>query len=174
MSTTVKVKMFGDFTIEYDGKVVDDNSNRARKVWSLLAYLIQNRERAIPQDELIDLVWGENERDSDPRGALKAIFYRVRTTLDKLGDSAGHNFIISRAGAYAWNNAFTVETDADEFEKLIKEAGAEEDVVTLSAGYRPVFRSLSCQDVDGSMGNSHECLLFESVHRDRSDRSPIP
>ena len=133
MSTTVKVKMFGDFTIEYDGKVVDDNSNRARKVWSLLAYLIQNRERAIPQDELIDLVWGENEKDSDPRGALKAIFYRVRTTLDKLGDSAGHNFIISRAGAYAWNNAFTVETDADEFEKLISKArDCEDEAVVLS------------------------------------------
>lgn len=122
LNQTITVRMFGNFTIESDGKSIDDSSNRSRKVWTLLAYLIYNRSRAVPQEELIELLWGENDSDSDPRGALKAIFYRVRTSLDKLGKSAGHELIINRAGAYSWNNEYTVVCDIDEFERLIKEA----------------------------------------------------
>ena len=127
LTKTVSVRMFGNFTIESDGRSIDDSSNRSRKVWLLLAYLVYNRDRAVPQEELIDLLWGENDRDSDPRGALKAIFYRVRTSLDLLGNSAGHELIINKAGAYAWNSNYTVVCDTDEFERLIEEASAAEN-----------------------------------------------
>lgn len=127
LNQTITVRMFGNFTIELDGKSIDDNSNRSRKVWTLLAYLVYNRNRAVPQEELIDLLWGENDSDSDPRGALKAIFYRVRTSLDQLGKSVGHELIVNRAGAYSWNSEYPVICDIDEFERLVKEAAAAED-----------------------------------------------
>ena len=127
LNQTITVRMFGNFTIESDGKSIDDNSNRSRKVWTLLAYLVYNRNRSVPQEELIDLLWGENESDSDPRGALKAIFYRVRTSLDQLDASAGHELIVNRAGAYSWNSKYAVVCDTDEFERLIKEASASND-----------------------------------------------
>lgn len=127
MADSVKIRMLGDFTIEYGGNSIDDNSNRSRKVWSLLAYLVQNRNRAIPQEELIDMLWGESEKDTDPRGALKALFYRIRTTLDKLGKAAGHSFIVSKGGTYSWSEDYPVETDTDAFEALIKQARITKD-----------------------------------------------
>jgi len=121
-SKTVKVNMFGDFSVYYGGKVVEDNSNRSRKVWLLLAYLIYNRGRDISQEELTRLLWGDDDSDSDPRGALKALLYRVRSTLNRLGDSAGHTFVVNRSGAYAWNPDVEVQTDIDEFETLLRKA----------------------------------------------------
>ena len=89
----LNVQMLGGFSISTRTKQISDRDNRSRKMWILLAYLIYHRHRIILQEELIELLWGEDEQGANPVGALKTMFHRVRMMLDKLWGTtteAGH------------------------------------------------------------------------------------
>ena len=60
-ATPLKVWMLGEFSITMGENRIDDGGNRSRKVWLLLAYMIYNRTRVIPQEELVELLWGAEE-----------------------------------------------------------------------------------------------------------------
>lgn len=125
MSELLTVRMLGSFSIEQNGRFVDDHSNRMRKVWLLLAYLIYSRNRRATQDNYLSLLQGAGGDDSaDPNGRLKAMFYRARTMLNQLGDTAGHDLIVRRDGTYAWNNDVPLFLDVEEFERLCTAAAA--------------------------------------------------
>jgi len=124
---TLQVKMLGSFSLESGGQKVDDNANRSKKVWLLLAYLVYHRGRTVSQEELVDLLWGEEEKSSNPLNALKTMLHRVRTMLNKLGGSAGHELIVRRGGSYAWNTEVPMEYDVEQFEQLCRAAQDSED-----------------------------------------------
>ncbi len=121
----LQVRMLGSFSIGLGDKKIDDSGNRSRKVWLLLAYMIYYRSRPIAQEELIGLLWGEEESSANPANALKTMFHRVRTMLDQLGESAGHDLIVRRRGGYAWNPETSVHFDVEEFEQLCRAGAAE-------------------------------------------------
>ena len=98
----LKVNMLGGFSLSLGDQSIDDGSNRMRKVWLLLAYLIYCRRRAISQEELVNLLW--NKEGGNPSGALKTTLHRVRAVLDRLFPSAGHELISYRGGSYSWNS----------------------------------------------------------------------
>ena len=131
--TPLRVKMLGEFSISSGLNQISDSENRSHKIWALLAYLLYHRHRAIPQSELLDLLWGESARGTNPTGALKTTFHRVRATLDRLGPSAGHQLILSRDGGYIWNPDISVEVDVDDFERLctMEHTGEEERLDNL-------------------------------------------
>ena len=81
----VYVSMLGGFSLEWNGCSVDDSSNRMRKVWLLLAYLIYTRNSHVTQNNLISLLQSGGEEMEDPNGRLKALLYRARTMLNQLG-----------------------------------------------------------------------------------------
>lgn len=127
MSNTLHITMLGSFSIEKNGQSVDDSSNRMRKVWLLLAYLIYSRNNHVTQDNYLALLQGADSDDSgDPNGRLKAMFYRARTMLNQVEESAGHNWIIRKNGTYAWNTEIPLQLDLDRFEQLCKDAAAAE------------------------------------------------
>lgn len=121
MSQPLKVTMLGSFSIARDGKMIDDSNNRMRKVWLLLAYLIYTRRNRNTQDSYISLMQGSGESD-DPSGRLKALFYRVRTMLDQLGDQTGHELIVRKNSTYAWNCDIPLVLDVEEFDNLLSTA----------------------------------------------------
>lgn len=128
MSDVLHVSMLGSFTIELNGNKIDDNSNRMRKVWLLLAYLIYSRNHSVTQDNYLSLLQGSGSDDAaDPNGRVKAMFYRARAMLNQVDESAGHNWIIRKNGTYAWNTEVPLTLDVEEFEKLCRSAAAEED-----------------------------------------------
>ncbi len=130
MPPTVYVTMLGTFSIRYGAHGVDDRSNRMKKVWLLLAYLIFCRNSTTTQDNYLSLLQGAGNDDSaDPNGRLKAMFYRARTMLNQVDDDAGHHWIIRKNGTYAWNTDIPLHLDVEEFETLCKQAEhtAEED-----------------------------------------------
>ena len=45
--TVLKVQMLGTFSIMLGDAKVDDSSNRSKKIWLLLAYLIYHRDRMV-------------------------------------------------------------------------------------------------------------------------------
>lgn len=134
MASNIKVQMLGGFAIHCGDQFIDDQSNRMKKVWLLLAYLIFSRNSHITQDNYLSLLQSaENEDSANPNGRLKAIFYRVRTMLNQLDETAGHDWIIRKNGTYTWNPDIPVELDVEQFESLCKEAAtAQNDDATLS------------------------------------------
>lgn len=127
------IRMLGDFTLQAQETQISDQTNRSRKVWLLLAYLIYNRHRVTSQSELMDLLWGDSSRGSNPTSALKTTFHRVRSTLDQLWPDAGHQMILHRDNGYIWNPEISVTLDVDRFDDLCRAcAQTEEDQLQLA------------------------------------------
>lgn len=129
MSTApVSVRMLGSFSIERSDQTVDDHSNRMRKVWLLLAYLIYNRNSRLSQENYLSLLHSKNgDEPADPSGNLKAMFFRARNLLNQLDDSAGRDLILRKEGTYAWNIDIPLRLDVEEFEKLCREGNMTDD-----------------------------------------------
>ena len=111
------VQMLGEFTISTEFEQLSDSENRSRKVWTLLAYLIYHRQRVIGQDELMALLWDDPSDIANPNGALKTIFHRARTALERLWPLAGHELILRQSGGYIWNNEIPLTLDIDLFDQ---------------------------------------------------------
>ncbi len=128
MSQTISVQMLGGFSIRLGAHNVDDRSNRMKKVWLLLAYLIFCRNSVTTQDNYLSLLQGAGSDESaDPNGRLKATFYRARAMLDQVQEGAGHDWITRKDGTYAWNTEIPLRLDVEEFEALCKKAGTADD-----------------------------------------------
>jgi len=115
----VCIKMLGAFSIQRNGQCVDDRTNRMRKIWLLIAYMLYNRGKYLPRENFLSLL-GKNDEDSDPNGSLKALFFRARGLLDNVEEDLGHRLIIRKDGSYAWNTEVPLWLDVDEFEKLCR------------------------------------------------------
>ena len=53
MSDILRITMLGRFSVSLGEKSIDDSTNRMKKVWLLLAYLIYSRKNKITQDRLL-------------------------------------------------------------------------------------------------------------------------
>lgn len=121
------ISMLGGFTLKFGDRSIDDSSNRMRKVWLLLAYLIYTRKNHVTQNHFISLLQNAgSEEMEDPNGRLKALFYRVRAMLNQLDDSAGHDLILYKNGCYAWNTEVPVELDVEVFDSLCTQGAREQ------------------------------------------------
>ncbi len=124
---SLRVNMLGRFSIRRGSETISDSDNRSHKVWLLLAYMIYCRNRCISQEELVQLLWGDSENSVNPVNALKTMFHRVCTMLDRLGDFCGHTLIIRTGGTYSWNPNVPFSYDVDEFESLCKAGSSMEE-----------------------------------------------
>lgn len=127
---TLQVQMLGQFTLRYSDRTISDSDDRSRRVWSLLAYMLYNHGRSFAQEELIRLYWSNSEKSADPGNALKSIFHRIRTALDKLQPGLGRLLIRRKAGRYFWNNVMPLSLDIEDFEAHFHaaEAAGDDDV----------------------------------------------
>ncbi|MCM1334442.1 MAG: diguanylate cyclase [Bacteroides sp.] len=131
---TLKITMFGEFSIAYGDNIITEQSKRSKKMWTLLQFLIANHNRDISQAELIDLLWGARAGDN-PVGALKTSLHRLRACLSALGLPEGEEIIVNKMGSYAFNNALNASIDFDDFELYYKKslnAQSEKERTTLS------------------------------------------
>ena len=129
MSDMLHVSMLGGFTIRRGDSFVDDHSNRMKKVWLLLAYLIYTRRSRSTQENYLSLIQGakSSEEIDDPSGRLKALFYRARTMLDQVYPDAGHELILHKNGAYLWNTQVPLTLDVEKFDQLCTAPAANEE-----------------------------------------------
>lgn len=127
---TLQVQMLGQFTLRYGDRTISDSDDRSRRVWSLLAYMLYNHGRSFAQEELIHLYWSNGEKSADPGNALKSIFHRIRTALDKLQPGLGRLLIRRKTGRYFWNNVMPLSLDIEDFEAHFHaaEAAGDDDV----------------------------------------------
>lgn len=113
----LEVRMLGSFTL-VRGKDAVEVSGRSRKLYLLLAYLIRERGRSVPHEELAGLLWPGEELDTGVRGALKALLHRARRLLEPLDAGA---CLFSRDGCCLWDPAVPLTLDAEEFSRLCQE-----------------------------------------------------
>ncbi len=137
MAEQLQVTMLGRFSIRLGDGYVDENSNRMKKVWLLLAYLIYSRNTRTSQEQFLSVIQGADAGEiEDPAGRLKALFYRARAMLGQLYESAGHDLIVRKSGAYAWNTDVPLTLDVEEFEKLCSKAARTAEPQEKMALYR--------------------------------------
>lgn len=113
----IEIKLFDGFDILRDGQPILANLSNTRKTKLFVAYLLVNRERAIPHRELFELLWS-GEEYANPGTALRTLLYRFRSLLEKEGAVQLENAVISKRGTYQWNKALDVRIDALDFEDL--------------------------------------------------------
>jgi len=124
---TVNVQTLGECSLRCGDFSISDKNDRSSKTWLLLAYMIHSRDRSIPQEEMISLIWGDYDASTDPSNALKTILHRTRTTLDGLGVGMGKKLISCRQGSYTLGGAVHIHTDIDNFSALCKTASTSDD-----------------------------------------------
>ena len=98
-TTPLRVQMLGGFSIRRKEKTLRI-SDRSRKLCLLLAFLIWERKRSVPWEELAGLL--QMDQSPGALNTLKALVHRARTDLDQLEPGAGRSFLIRRAGCYQW------------------------------------------------------------------------
>ena len=123
----VQICTLGEFSLHADGVFITDAGNRSKKVWALLAYLICNSDRSIPQQKLINLLWGDDPGSDNPENALRITLHRLRAQLDQLWEGAGREIIIRKDGGYMWNSSIGMELDCSRFEALVQRSAQSED-----------------------------------------------
>lgn len=123
----IQIRMLGEFSLQAGCASISDAGNRSKKVWSLLAYLICNRDRAITPQKLIGLLWGDDPDSDNPENALRITLHRLRAQLDRLWPGAGRDLIVRKDGGYMWSSAAGIELDCDRFEALCQKATEDED-----------------------------------------------
>ena len=62
MAKSLRLKVFltGRVAVETDGAVIDEAQLGGRQGRLLFAYLVAERSRPVPRDELSDAIWGES------------------------------------------------------------------------------------------------------------------
>ena len=89
-SGCLRVRTLGQLSLEWAGNRITDGENRSKKVWLLLACLIDSRGRPVTAEELTRILWeAEPCRSTNPPNALKAILHRARASLDLLEPDLG-------------------------------------------------------------------------------------
>src|SRR5262245_45427404 len=86
MASRVQLKVFlaGRVAVETDGVVVDEGRFPGRQGRLLFAYLVAERGRPVPRDELAEALWGETPPASWAK-ALTGIVSKLRTLLARQG-----------------------------------------------------------------------------------------
>ncbi len=125
MENQLQINMLGGFSLQYNDKVIDYQSSRSHKLWLILEYLITFRDKEITQNELIELLWGD-EFTENPANTLKTLLHRLRVMLEDLNFAPGKEMVMYNRGIYAWNPKLNYVVDTDQFMSLC-ELGDEAD-----------------------------------------------
>jgi len=123
-----RVQMLGQFSITRNGISLGDSENRSRKVWTLIEYLIANRNKTVSQEALYEVLWGYDEESENPASALKNLVYRSRKLLSIFTKDEKFDLIILDRNTYTLNKNIKIEVDAEIFEKLIQEDNKSDDI----------------------------------------------
>ena len=121
MENLLCVTLLGRFTLSAPGRradaLVTEQASSSRRMWALLEYLTFFHDRAVGQEELIEVLWGD-AGVSNPVNTLKTLLHRARLLLESLGFPDGKQVLLYRRGLYSWGPGVTVRTDADRFDQL--------------------------------------------------------
>ena len=107
------VYMLGSFLIKDQECILNNENIRSDMIIKLLSYIIINRARVLTAEELIEVLWQEDE-SNNPAGALKNLIYRLRKIFQNQADC---DLILFKSGGYGINKEYCiVKLDVDLFD----------------------------------------------------------
>lgn len=132
----IYVKTLGGFSIKAGSREITGSSNRSKKPWLLLEYLVVFQKKYISPSELTHIIWADDP-GVNPNGSLKTLIFRTRKLLDPLGISP-QKLLVQKGGSYAWTQEYTTAMDIDEFEDICNKVLGQplEDEEALSLCYQ--------------------------------------
>ena len=108
-------------------RIGDGDRNELRLDWptektrSLFAFLVINRTRRLTRDEVLDALWPGSNRTKAQEN-LRTTAYRMRRTIAQINMSGLEKDAVFtyRRGQYALLPDMAIESDTDEFDRLMK------------------------------------------------------
>ena len=114
----IEIYMLGRFMIVVDGFDIVPKLGNSKKKLALLQYLLLNKDTSVSNFNLFESIWA-GEENANPESSLKTLISRLRQNLKDVGlDKA----IVTKQGAYKWNEALNAEIDIFLFEDLCQKA----------------------------------------------------
>src|SRR5262245_34462238 len=120
----LKVFLAGRVAVEIDGVRVEEERFPGRQGRLLFAYLVAERGRAVPRDELAEALWGEQPPASWDK-ALTVLASKLRAALADAGLD-GRELLAAAFGCYrldlpegTWVDLFAAADDAREAEDAL-------------------------------------------------------
>ena len=126
MANTLQLKVFvtGRVAVETDGAVIDEAHLGGRQARLLFAYLVAERNRPVPRDELAEALWGETPPVTRDKG-LTVIASKLRAALGDAGLD-GRELLTAAFGCYrldlpegTWVDLFAAVSSAQEAEEAL-------------------------------------------------------
>ena len=120
----IRATMLGRFALQQTGMKeprMVSLAGRSGRLWTLVAYLILHRDRGVPAQELIDLLWPDGS-GSNPASTLQNNASRARNAMATLGFSDTKGMIRYENGLYRWVPGTDTWLDVDVFEDLARRA----------------------------------------------------
>lgn len=121
----LRVYLTGRILLETPSVTVDETELGGRQGRLLLAYLVLERKRPAPMDELVDLVW-PHAPPALPEVSIRALVSRLRRSLDRLG-LTGHPLStvsgclqVHLPGSATWVDFEAAATDIDAAEGSLR------------------------------------------------------
>lgn len=111
------VHCFGSLRVFKDGRALDPWPNRRSR--SLFKYLVCHRDRLVPKELLMDLLWPRATARAARNNLNVAIHHLRRMLRDDADDPS---WVLFDEGGYRLSPALEVWVDAEEFEHLIASA----------------------------------------------------
>lgn len=112
--------MLGGFRLTIGDISITNKVQQAKKPWTILEYLVYYHSREIPSDELVGIIWPE-DNNVNPANALKTLIFRTRKLLEPFKLST-QQLITQNHGTYCWNPEVSLSLDTSEFESLYKQS----------------------------------------------------
>lgn len=106
----------GSFYCEHKDRKIDGSDWVSKRALYILMYLLQERQRRISVEEIVDIFWPESDLE-DGKNKLYNTIYLLRTSLKKGG--LPKDIVESLNGAYNINHKYKIWTDWDYFERKI-------------------------------------------------------
>ncbi len=114
------VRLFGPLALDVDGRCLGPADFGGLKPKQVIEVLLVQRGRAVPKDEIAELVWA----DALPRNIARTLETYVSVARSHLG--AARNLVATESAGYRFD-VTGVSVDLDEFDRLLREAAASEE-----------------------------------------------
>ena len=156
MASTLLLKVFltGRVAVETDGAVIDEAQLGGRQGRLLFAYLVAERSRAVPRDELAEALWGETPPATRDK-ALTVIASKLRGALADAGLD-GRELLTAAFGCYrldlpegTWVDLFAAASSAQDAEQALA-AGELDEARTAAESAESLARRPFLPGEDGT------------------------
>ncbi len=119
------VKMFGNFSVTYQGKSLLGKKVSETQFAYLMMALLHNRETGVNREYLEEMLFGDRDLEN-VHHTMQSVVYNAKKKLEKAG-LPKVKYIALQKGSYCWTDEIPVVEDAQEFEKLFEKAQQETD-----------------------------------------------